>query len=366
MKVPFVDLKAGIAGNREAYLAACAEVIDSAWFAGGPNVSGFEDDFARYTGAEHAVAVCSGTDALIVALRALGVGAGDEVITAPNSFFATAEAITHVGARPVFADVLPQTLLLDPEAVAEVIGDATRAIIPVHLFGQMADITRLGALARERGLLLLEDSAQAHGATRDGHRAGSVGDAAGFSFYPAKNLGAFGEGGAITTGSAEVAARCRALRDHGQEGKHNHTMVGYNARLPALLAACLRIRLGELDDYNAGRRRIAARYTAAFGQLDGVELVAEAADSQPVYHLYVVRVAERDRVAAALEERGVATGVHYPIPIHRQPAYADLGYGAGAFPVAEKAAGEMISLPMYPEMTDEQVDYVIDALRSAV
>lgn len=365
MKVPFVDLKAGIRGKRDEYLAACAEVIDSAWFAGGPQVAGFEDEFARYCGAEHAVAVSSGTDALIVAMRAVGLGPGDEVITAPNSFFATAEAISHVGATPVFADVRPDTLLLDPDAVAAAITDKTRALAPVHLFGQVCDMAPLRQLADDRGLILLEDSAQAHGATRAGGRAGSIGDIAGFSFYPAKNLGAFGEGGAITTNSADLAARCRALRDHGQEGKHNHTLIGYNARMPALMAACLRIRLGELDDYNAGRRRAAARMREGLASVDGVSLVAEAPESSPVYHLLVIRVADRDRVRAALDEQGVASGIHYPVPIHLQPAYAHLGHGQGSFPVAEEAGRDMISLPMYPELTDEQIDYVVAAVATA-
>ncbi len=366
MKVPFVDLAAGIRPHRDDYLAAIAEVVDSAWFAGGPAVARFEKAFAEHAGAAHCVAVSTGTDALILALRALGVGPGDEVITAPNSFFATAEAISLVGATPVFADVRDDTLTIDPDAVAAAITDKTRAVAPVHLFGQIAEMEPLEALCRDRGLLLLEDSAQAHGARRNGRRAGSIGDAAGFSFYPAKNLGAFGEGGAITTSSAEVADKARALRDHGQVGKHNHQYIGYNARLPTLLAACLELRLRYLDDYNTGRRRAAARYRDQLASAGGVRLVHEDPAGEAVYHLMVVRVAERDRVAAALGEAGVATGVHYPVPIHLQPAYAHLGLGAGSFPVAERAAGEILSLPIYPEITDEQVDYVADVLRRAV
>lgn len=366
MKVPFVDLKPGVAAHRDEYLAAITEVVDSAYFAGGPAVERFERAFADFCGVEHAIAVSTGTDALVLALRAVGVGPGDEVVTAPNSFFATAEAISLVGATPVFADVDDDTLLLDPEAARAAITERTRAVVPVHLYGQMADMDAFSALAAERGVALLEDSAQAHGASRGGRRAGSVGAAAGFSFYPAKNLGAFGEGGAVTTSSAEVAQMVRELRDHGQSQKHTHRHVGYNARLPSILCAALEVSLRYLDEANAARQRAAARYRERLAGVDGVRLVGEVTGGEHVYHLFVVRVAERDRVAAALAEEGIATAIHYPTPIHRQPAYAHLGRGAGSFPVAEKAAGEILSLPMYPQLGDEQVDAVVDALRRAV
>lgn len=366
MKVPFVDLKAGIQPHRDEYLAQITDVVDSAWFAGGPKVAQFEKAFAEYCGAEHAVSVCTGTDALILALRALGVGPGDEVITAPNSFFATAEAISLVGATPVFADVRDDTLTIDTAAVEAAVTEKTKCVVPVHLFGQVADMEPLEALCKQRGLLLLEDSAQAQGASRGGRRAGSIGHAAGFSFYPAKNLGAFGEGGAITTSSAEIADTLRALRDHGQVGKHNHVHIGYNARLASIQAACLSVRLAHLDEYNAGRRRAATRYGAAFAEMAGVRTVHEDPAGEAVYHLYVIRVANRDAAAASLNEAGVATGIHYPVPIHLQPAYASLGLGVGSFPVAERAANEMISLPMYPELPDEAVDYVIDCVRKAL
>lgn len=366
MKVPFVDLIAGIKPHRDEYMAALAEIVDSAYFAGGPAVDAFERAFAEYCGVEHAVAVSSGTDALILALRALGVGPGDEVITAPNSFFATAEAISLVGATPVFADVDDETLTLDADQVAGAITDKTKVIAPVHLFGQIANVEPLEALARDRGLLLLEDSAQAHGASRNGRRAGAIGHAAGFSFYPAKNLGAFGEGGAITTGSAEVAALARALRDHGQEGKHNHVHIGYNARLPSLLCAALSVRLRHLDAYTDGRRRAAARYRELLADVPGVRVVSVDPAGEPVYHLFVVRVANRDAVANALGEVGVATAVHYPTPIHLQPAYRHLELGPGSFPIAERAAGEILSLPMYPELTDAQIEHVVGSLRAAV
>jgi dTDP-4-amino-4,6-dideoxygalactose transaminase len=368
MKVPFVDLAAGIAPLRDRYLDKLTAVLDSAYFAGGPEVDAFERAFAEFCGTRHAVAVATGTDALLLALRALGVGAGDEVITAPNSFFATAEAISHAGAIPVFADVRDDTLTIDPAAIADRITTRTKAIVPVHLYGQLADLEPIRSLAEQRGLKVLEDSAQAHGATRGDLRAGSAGDAAAFSFYPAKNLGAFGEGGAVTTDSDEVAGLVRALRDHGQAGKHDHQHVGYNARLPAMLCACLSIGLGELEGWNQARRRLAAAYRERLAGVDGVRVVAEDPGARSVYHLFVIRVAadRRDQVMAALGADGVATAIHYPTPIHLQPAYAGLGYGAGDFPVAEAAAREIISLPMYPQMTLEQVDHVTAALARAL
>jgi dTDP-4-amino-4,6-dideoxygalactose transaminase len=368
MKVPFVDLAAGIAPLREQYLARLTGVLDSAYFAGGPAVAEFEAAFAGFCGTRHAIAVSTGTDALLLALRALGVGAGDEVITAPNSFFATAEAISHAGAIPVFADVRDDTLTIDPTKIAARITSRTRAIVPVHLFGQMADLEPIRALANEHALAVLEDSAQAHGATRDGVRAGSAGDAAAFSFYPAKNLGAFGEGGAVTTDSDEVARLVRELRDHGQAAKHDHQHVGYNARLPAMLCACLSVALGELEGWNEARRTLAAAYRERLAGLAGVRVVAEDAAARSVHHLFVIRVdpAIRDQVMAALGDQGVATAIHYPTPIHLQPAYRGLGYGAGDFPVAEAAAREIISLPMYPQMTLPQVDHVTAALERAL
>ena len=364
--VPFVDLAAGIAPHRAEYLAQMTEVLDSAYFAGGPKVGEFEAAFASYCGVDHAVSVSSGTDALILALRGLGVEPGDEVITAANSFFATAEAISLIGAIPVFADVCPDTLTIDPEDVARRVSERTRALVPVHLFGQIANVEALAALAEERGLVMLEDSAQAHGARRNGRRAGAIGAAAGFSFYPAKNLGAFGEGGAVTTGSAEVAERVRWLRDHGQHGKHNHELIGYNARLDAMKCACLTVSLAHLDDANGARRRIAATYSEGLAGVDGIELVSEDPAGEAVYHLFVIRVAERDRIAAELKAEGVDTAIHYPVPIHLQPAYAHLGYAIGDCPVSERAAAEMLSLPMYPGMSDAAVAHVIASVRRVV
>jgi dTDP-4-amino-4,6-dideoxygalactose transaminase len=377
MKVPFVDLPALIAPSKPEYLAAFARILDTGGFIGGPAVSDFEAAFARYCEAPHAVSVRTGTDALVLALRALGIGPGDEVITAANSFFATAEAISHAGATPVLADVDDATLLIDAADAARRVTPRTRCVIPVHLFGQLADMAAIGALAAAHSLRVLEDSAQAHGATRTGPagerwRAGSItgsaAEIAAFSFYPTKNLGALGEGGAVTTRDPELAARVLRLRDHGQAGRHDHADIGYNARLDALQCACLSISLAKLDAGNAARARLAAHYRAQLAGVPGVRLIAEPAGSSPVYHLMVVRVdaGRRDAIRDALAAAGVATAIHYPRPIHLQRAYAHLGQGPGSCPVAERAAGEMISLPMYPDLTLAQVDHVAQALATAL
>ena len=371
--VPFVDLAALVAPSKADYLAAFARMLDTAGFVGGPAVAEFEAAFAGYCGAPHAVAVRTGTDALVLALRALGVGPGDEVITAANSFFATAEAISHAGATPVLADVDDATLLLDAADAARRVTPRTRCIIPVHLFGQIADMAQLGALAAAHRLHVVEDAAQAHGATRRGPdgatwRAGAIAELAAFSFYPTKNLGALGERGAVIARDPAIAEAVRRLRDHGQAGRHDHVDVGYNARLDALQCACLSISLARLDAGNAARRRRAAHYRARLAALPGVRLVAEPDGSSPVYHLMVVRVAgaRRDAIRDRLTAAGIATAVHYPRPIHLQRAYAQLGQAAGSCPVAERAAGEMISLPMFSDLTEAQVDRVVDALAAAL
>ena len=373
MKVPFVDLAAGVRPDRDAYLAAIAAILDAGAFVGGAAVTDFETAFARHAGAEHAISVATGTDALLLALRALDVGPGDEVITAANSFYATGEAIALAGAIPVLADVDDATLTIDPGDVARRMGTRTKAIIPVHLFGQLADIEAILRLASGEDIRVIEDAAQAHGATRTGSegmvwRAGSAAHAAAFSFYPTKNLGAFGEGGAITTGFPEAADRVRVLRDHGQTSRHHHTQIGYNARLGAISCACLSISLARLDERNAARRALAAAYRERLADVAGVRLIAEAPGSTPVYHLMVVRVdaARRDRVRDRMAADGVATAIHYPRPIHLQPAFAHLGQGPGSCPVAERAADEMISLPMFPELTIAQVDAVAASLRRAL
>jgi len=366
VKVPFVDLVAWARPSREDYLEAFARVIDTGAYVGGPQVASFEQAFATFCGAGHAVAVKTGTDALLLALRALGVGPGDEVITAANSFFATAEAISLAGATPVLADVADDTLLLDVDDAARRITPRTKAIIPVHLFGQLADLARVRTLADAHGLAVLEDAAQAHGATRGSYRAGSAAAIAAFSFYPTKNLGALGEGGAVTTSDGELAARVRSLRDHGQAGRHDHVAIGYNARLDSLQCACLEITLRRLAEANVRRRTLAERYREHLAGDRRVRLVAVADDSRPVYHLMVVRVdaAQRDAVRDAMAKAGVATAIHYPTPIHKQRAYAHLRQPG--CPVAERAAAEMISLPMFPDLTVEQVDHVAGVLLASL
>jgi dTDP-4-amino-4,6-dideoxygalactose transaminase len=366
VKVPFVDLVAWAKPSREEYLAAFAQVLDTGAFVGGPQVASFEAAFAKFCAAQHAIALNNGTDALLLALRALGVGPGDEVITAANSFFATAEAISHAGAKPVLVDVDDATLLLDLEAAVRHVTAKTKVVIPVHLFGQLCDMERVLAFAKQFKLQVLEDSAQAHGATRAGFRAGSAGDAAAFSFYPTKNLGAIGEGGAVTTNDPIIAERVRRLRDHGQAGRHEHVDIAYNARLDSVQCACLEISLRRLAGANEIRRARAARYRARLGA--AVRFVTEASDSAPVYHLMIVRVdaAKRDAIRDALGKAGVATAIHYPTPIHLQRAYAHLAQPPGSCPIAEQSVREMISLPIFPDLTEAQVDYVCDQLLAAL
>jgi dTDP-4-amino-4,6-dideoxygalactose transaminase len=362
MEVPFLNLKAHHAHLRGEFAAAIEEVIEASAFAGGPFVTRFEEDFAEFCGVPHAVGVGSGTDALWLALVALGIGPGDEVITVPMTFIATAEAISRAGATPVFVDIDEKTYTMDPAGLERALTPRTKAILPVHLFGQMADMEPILAFAKQHRLHVLEDAAQAHGASNRGRRAGSIGVAGCFSFYPGKNLGAFGEAGAVTTADDELANRMRILRDHGQSKKYDHGVIGWNCRMDGIQAAVLQVKLRELDQNNAKRRKIAARYSQA---LDGMpHLVHPVIDPNgvPVHHLYVIRVPNRDAFMEELLQRGVATAIHYPIPVHLQGAYAYLGLGSGSFPVSERCAKEFVSLPMYPELSPAQVDAVIDAV----
>ncbi|MFQ5409764.1 MAG: DegT/DnrJ/EryC1/StrS family aminotransferase [Anaerolineales bacterium] len=361
-QIPLVDLRAQHAALRREIDAALASVIASTRFVNGPQVAEFEAEFAEFCGARFAVGTASGTSALHLALRACGVGPGDEVITAVNTFTATAEAILHCGATPVFVDVQPNTLLIDPEFVAAAVSPRTRAVVPVHLFGQMAPLAALEVIAARHGLDIVADAAQAHGAAQDGRGAGAAGRAAMFSFYPGKNLGAYGDAGALATDDAAVAESVRLLRDHGRRAKYEHEVVGFGERLDTLQAAVLLAKLPRLRGWNAARAQIAAQYDAQLAGLP-VRPVATAPGNSHVYHLYVIRTARRDDLRAYLSERGIATGVHYPTPLHLQAAYARLGYRRGQFPHAERAATEIVSLPIYPEMTPEQVTRVCDAIR---
>lgn len=369
-KVPFQDLPLQIANLRADLDAAIAEVLRHGQFILGPEVTTFEKAWAQACGTRDAIGVGSGTDALHLVLRALGIGAGDEVITVANSFIATAEAISYAGATPVLVDCDRDHYLIDPAAVAAAITPRTRAILPVHLYGQPANMDALNALAQQHGLVVLEDAAQAHGATlADGRPCGALGSAAAFSFYPGKNLGAFGDGGAVTTNDEALARQLRLLRNWGAIVKYHHEVQGYNSRLDTLQAAILNVKLRHLAAWNERRRVAAGWYREALRDCPGLALpVAAPWCGRHVYHLFVVRILERDRdaVGRALNERGVQTVVHYPIPIHLQKAYAGLGLRPGTFPNAEQAARTVLSLPMFPEMTPDHVGHVAASLRAAL
>ena len=356
-QIPLVDLRAQYRSLKPRLDAAAIRVLESGQFVLGPEVAAFEAEFAAHTRTRHAVGVNSGTSALHLALLAAGVGAGDEVITVPFTFVATVAAIQYTGARPVLVDVEPGTLNMDPSRIEPALTARTRAVVPVHLYGQPADMEPILRIAHARGLAVVEDAAQAHGAEHCGKRAGSMGAIGCFSFYPGKNLGAAGEGGAITTDDDELAARVRLLRDWGAEHKYHHVVRGFNYRLEELQAAILRVKLAELEAWTEARRAHAAHYRRLLAGA-AVHLPLEAPGRRHVYHVFAARHPERDRLAAALAEAGVATGVHYPVPVHLQPGYADQGYGPGDFPVAERAAGEVLSLPMYPELRPAQVEAV--------
>jgi len=366
MKVPFLDLKAHHEPIREQLEAAVSAVIDCNAYAGGPFVARFEEEFAAYCGARYAVGVGNGTDALWLSLLALGVGPGDEVITVPSTFMATAEAITYCGARPVFVDIDPRTYTLDPNLLERAITSKTRAIIPVHLFGLVADMDAVLAIASRHGIPVVEDACQAHGALRHGRKAGTLGDTGCFSFYPGKNLGALGEAGAVITNDAQLKTKMQVLRDHGQAKKYFHSMIGWNGRMDGIQGAVLSVKLKGLDGSNSRRRAHARSYNELLAGVDEIVLPVEPASCQHVYHVYAVRVPERDRVLAAMAERGISCGIHYPVPVHLQEAYRFLGLGEGSFPVAERCASEFLSLPMFPELTPEQVETVARELKVCV
>ena len=342
------------------------QVLGTRWLSMGPMVERFEAAVAEYVGARHAVAVSSGTAGLHLAMIAAGLGPGDEVITTPFSFIASANCILYVGARPVFVDIDERTLNIDPDLVEAAITPRTRAIVPVHLFGQPADMHPILEVARRHGCFVVEDACQAHGAEYRGRPAGSLGDAGCFSFYPGKNLGAYGEAGAVVTPSEDLAARLRALRDHGQPAKHEHRFIGWNARMDGFQAAVLSVKLSHLAEANELRRRHAARYRALLDGIGDLVLPCEADYARHVYHLFAVRAGERDALMAHLGERGIGCGIHYPTPVHLQEAYRFLGHGQGSFPVAEQCAREFLSLPMFPELTEEQIVYVAQAVGEAV
>ncbi len=357
--IPFFDLKKQHASIQAELLEAAQRVMASGWFILGPEVEAFEREFAAYLGVAHAVGVGSGTEALHLALRALCVGQGDEVVTVPNTAVATVAAIEMTGARAVLCDVRPDSMTIDVDALAAAITPRTRAIIPVHLFGQSADLEPILKLARAKNIKVLEDCAQAHGATYRGKRVGGWGDIAAFSFYPTKNLGAYGDGGAVVTQDAVLAEQVRLLRAYGWRERYTSSIKGVNSRLDELQAAILRVKLRYLDQWNAARRERAGLYAEL---LRTVTAPCEMAYGQAVYHLYVVQSQQRDALADHLKAHGIGTAIHYPVPIHLQPAYTDLGYGSGALPVAERLAREILSLPLYPELSLDEVRAIAAAV----
>ncbi len=367
-QIPLVDLKAQYATIKDEVLPAIEEVLEGMQLTIGPNVKAFDEEFAAFCGTKHSIGVGSGTDALQLVIRALGVTNGDEVITVSHTFFATVEAVLYANARPVLVDIDEKTFNISVEGIAAAITPRTKAIMPVHLYGRTADMKPILELARERNIQVIEDACQAHGATLDlGGRAGSTGAAGCFSFYCSKNLGAYGEAGAITTNDDRLAGELRSLREHGQSMRYYHPIVGYNARLDEIQAAILRIKLRRLEGWNARRLAIAKHYDQVLADTTLVRPELPA-DGRHVFHCYVVRVpgGKRDAFRDALAADGIGTGIHYPVPIHLQEAMQFLGYRKGDFPVTEKAASEVASLPMYAELSDAQVEAVADAAKRAL
>lgn len=361
MSVPFIDLKAQYASIQAEVEPAILEVCRGQQFILGKAVEEFETAFAKFCGAEHAVGVASGTDALLLALKACDIGPGDEVVTTPFSFYATAGAISLAGAKPVFADVDPATLNLDPAQVKKKISKKTKAILPVHLYGLPAEMGEINALARKQGVAVIEDAAQAAGAFYGEKKAGALGDLGCFSFFPTKNLGGFGDGGMVTTRNAKLAQKLRMLREHGSAKKYYSDLIGTNSRLDALQAAALGVKLRRLDGWTIRRNQNAAFYNGALKSLP-VKLPATPAGCVPVYHQYTIRIDERDKLAEFLAKKGIGCAVYYPVPLHLQKCYAALGHKKGDFPAAEEAARQVLSLPVYPELNREQLREVVSAL----
>ena len=365
VKVPYLDLKAQYQSIKPEIDAAIARVLESCQFVLGSEVAGFEQEFATYCGTTECIALNSGTSALHLALLAAGVGPGDEVITVPFTFVASVAAVCYTGARPVLIDIDSRSFTMAPAAIEAAITPRTKVILPVHLYGQSADMDPIMEIARRRGLVVIEDAAQAHGAKYKGCPVGSIGDMACFSFYPGKNLGAYGEGGAVTTNNAEHARTVRMLRDWGQDRKYHHVLRGYNYRMEGFQGAILRVKLRHLDKWTEARRAIVSQYNQHLEDA-GVERPTEMPWARHVYHVYTLRTEDRDGVQAYLQAEGIQTGIHYPVPVHLQPAYADLGYGRGAFPHSEAAAAQVLSLPLYPELPSQAIAEVAAAVKKAV
>ncbi|MFH2044601.1 MAG: DegT/DnrJ/EryC1/StrS family aminotransferase [Pseudomonadota bacterium] len=363
MKIPFLDLKSQYLSIKNEVDYAIKQVIDNCAFAGGPFVERFEKAFAPYCQCKEAIGVGSGTDALWIALIALGIGDGDEVITVPASFIATAEAISFSGAKPVFVDVDKATCNMNPELIEAAITSKTKAIIPVHLFGQMADMDPITKIAKKHKLFVIEDACQAHGSEYKGKRAGSIGDAGCFSFYPGKNLGAYGEAGAVVTNNIELAEKMRIFRDHGQSKKYFHKMIGWNGRMDGIQGAILEVKLKYLSAWNDARREKAGIYKELLEDTEHILLPVETSQTKHVYHIYAIRTKKRDKLIEHLTKAGISCGIHYPVPIHLQDAYKSMELEKGSFPVAEKCADELVSLPMFPELNREQIEYVAHEIK---
>ena len=366
MKVPFLDLKIQYQSIKEEINQALQQVMENTAFAGGPYVAKFEKEFADFCGSEHAVGVGSGTDALWLSLLSLGIGEGDEVITVPDTFIATAEAISLCGAVPHFVDVEEKTYNMDPALLEAAITPKTKAIIPVHLFGQMADMEPIMDIAKSHGLFVIEDACQAHGAQYKGKKAGTIADTGCFSFYPGKNLGAYGEAGAVVTNNGGLADKMRILRDHGQAKKYYHDFLGWNARMDGFQGAILSVKLKHLDAWNEARRKNAYLYNILRGGIEDIVTPFEADYAKHIYHIYAIRIKNRDSLIGALARKDISCGIHYPIPVHLQKPYHLLGYKKGRLPIAEKSAEEFISLPMFPELTHDQIEYVVSEIKDFV
>lgn len=366
MNVPFLDLKAQYVLLTGEISEALQQVLDCTAFSGGPFVALFEEQFASFCSARQAIGVGSGTEALWLTLLALGIGPGDEVITVPNTFIATAEAISLCGARPVFVDVDEQSYTMNPDLLAAAITSRTKAVIPVHLYGQMADMDPIMEIAAQHGIFVIEDACQAHGAEYKGKKAGSLGVAGCFSFYPGKNLGAYGEAGAVVTNNRNLAEKIRMLRDHGQSEKYHHEMIGVNSRMDGFQGAILSVKLKYLASWNYARIRNAETYCRLLADVGAIVLPARRDNALHVYHIFAVRIAKRKEFLADMAQKGIACGIHYPIPLHLQKAYEALGLKRGSFPVAERCADEVVSLPMFPELSVEQITSVAEAVRTTV
>lgn len=362
MKVLFLDLKAQYDGIKSDINTAIQEVIDSCAFAGGPFVEKFEQEFCTYCDSNYAIGVGSGTEALWLTLLSLEIGKGDEVITVPNTFIATVEAIRFTGAKPVFVDVDERTFTMDPRLLESVISPQTKAIIPVHLFGQIADMDPIMEIARKHEIFVIEDACQSHGAEYKGKKAGSLGDAGCFSFYPGKNLGAYGEAGAVTTNNEDIYKKIKMMRDHGQYKKYHHAVLGWNSRMDGIQGAVLSVKLKHLDKWNEKRRENAKLYNNLLANNFSVTIPVERDNNKHVYHVYAIRSGKRDELIPFLKEHGVHCGIHYPKSVHLQRAFQDLGYEQGSFPVSEQCASELTSLPMYAELSNEKIEYIASKL----